>query len=437
MYSVMPKIDTSVDTLFLSSKPLYENRGLIIDFSVFPLVPEKLLYLLDNLSLLRINTLAVRWGGLFPWKFEERLQSPHAYPEQVLSGFYTRAKKNGIRVYTIIPGPENLHFVLRIKPFAYLRKYPQLTDILNPAAPGAFNLVNEMVDDICSICEPTDIFIESSGSAGKPGYTAAPRGGERDTADFGGYYHRLIIACEDTGKNVIVQVPFPGIEEAGISFTGNITSACNQEDLSESEQESRSPSPRVDWTICDLEKRDDRKTVLSENVFFSLPEIPGRYVFSSEVYSNIIPLVLEGASFLWNGRSMMSALSSDSYFTSMYPAINAAGKYVKEFEAALAVISDHADLLKDTYSFLITRGAEAESEDVCTRDLFLSSDDALKTAEYKMKTCIHETEPLISRRWMEEWCRAKLFAVSEDLKIIKLRLQLLFDAGTPPFMDNS
>ena len=195
------------ENVFLSSTPIYRKRGIYLDLSGFPLMPERLLDIVTGLKALRFNLLVVHWGDLFPWSFEERIQSDYAYPEQVISGFYRRLNGENIDVYTCIPAPDSCSFLLRLKSFAYLRRNRGIIDCLDISLPGALQIVTEMIEDIMQICGTAGFYIESEGYVTDRSREAREKDLQWQKSDIMGYYTGLIDTVLSVGGDPVFQVP--------------------------------------------------------------------------------------------------------------------------------------------------------------------------------------------------------------------------------------
>ncbi|MBA4388742.1 MAG: hypothetical protein C0404_12225, partial [Verrucomicrobia bacterium] len=137
--------------LFAKSKPVIPVRALHLDLKGVPPTPGRLVELLRIARLARYNAILVEWEDSFPWTVDERFRSETAYTPSQLKKFFGAAKKLGIEVIPLVQCLGHMETPLSIGHYKSLREIPYRSDVMNPLAKGARELVEKMVDDVLAI----------------------------------------------------------------------------------------------------------------------------------------------------------------------------------------------------------------------------------------------------------------------------------------------
>jgi hexosaminidase len=141
----------SVPSLFTRSAPRIPIRGLHLDLKGVPPTIARLLQLLKVIAAGRYNMLLVEWEDMFPWTVDERFRSPTAYTPDEVRQFAQTAAELNLEVVPLVQSLGHMETVLRIDDYAHMRELPDRSDVLNPLAEGASQLICRMVDDVTAL----------------------------------------------------------------------------------------------------------------------------------------------------------------------------------------------------------------------------------------------------------------------------------------------
>ena len=137
--------------LFKSAEPAVPVRGLHLDLKGVPPTPARLLSLMDVAAAARYNAVLVEWEDTFPWTVDERFRCETAYTPEEVAAFHAKCADLGIEVIPLVQCLGHMETPLTVPDYRALREVPHLSNVLNPLAPGARDLVQAMVDDVIAL----------------------------------------------------------------------------------------------------------------------------------------------------------------------------------------------------------------------------------------------------------------------------------------------
>ena len=137
--------------LFRAESPATPVRGVHLDLKGTPPTPERLVGLLQVVAAARYNAVLVEWEDTFPWTVDVRFRCETAYTPEVVQRFHAEAADVGIEVIPLVQCLGHMETPLSIPDYAPLREVPHRSDVLNPLAPGARELVERMVKDVLAL----------------------------------------------------------------------------------------------------------------------------------------------------------------------------------------------------------------------------------------------------------------------------------------------
>ncbi len=137
--------------LLSNAMPLIPIRALHLDLKGVPPKAERLIGLLKVIKLAGYNALLVEWEDTFPWSVDKGFRSETAYTKAQLQKFFNAAKLEGIEIIPLVQCLGHMETPLYQNKYKHLREIPCRSDVLNPLAKGARELVEKMVDDVLSI----------------------------------------------------------------------------------------------------------------------------------------------------------------------------------------------------------------------------------------------------------------------------------------------
>ncbi|MDA1044852.1 MAG: family 20 glycosylhydrolase [Verrucomicrobia bacterium] len=123
-----------------------------------PPTPERFLSLLKLFAAARYNVVLVEWEDSFPWTVDERFRSPTAYTADDVAQFAQTAAGLGIELIPLVQCLGHMENPLSVKGYEPLREVPDIESGLNPLAPGARELIQNMVDDVLTLMPGTKHF---------------------------------------------------------------------------------------------------------------------------------------------------------------------------------------------------------------------------------------------------------------------------------------
>ncbi|MDH7571914.1 MAG: family 20 glycosylhydrolase, partial [Armatimonadota bacterium] len=123
-------------------------RGVHLDLKGVPPTASHLCNLLDVLQAARYNAVLVEWEDMFPWSVDPRFRCETAYTPEEVARFHAEAARRGIEVIPLVQCLGHMETPLSVPGYEPLREVPHRSDVLNPLAPGARDLVVRMVEDV-------------------------------------------------------------------------------------------------------------------------------------------------------------------------------------------------------------------------------------------------------------------------------------------------
>jgi len=141
----------AMDALFRSDVPAVPIRGVHLDLKGVPPTAERLVGLLKVIAAARYNAVLVEWEDAFPWTIDARFRSETAYTPDQVQRFHAEAADLGIEVIPLVQCLGHMETPLSVADYRPLREVPHRSDVLNPLAPGARDLVRRMVDDVIAL----------------------------------------------------------------------------------------------------------------------------------------------------------------------------------------------------------------------------------------------------------------------------------------------
>lgn len=137
-----------VTDLFRAQEPAVPVRGVHLDLKGVPPTADHLARLLEVLAGLRYNAVLVEWEDMFPWNVDVRFRCETAYTPEDVERFHAAAAALGIAVIPLVQCLGHMETPLSVPGYEHLREVPYRSDVLNPLAPGARDLVERMVVDV-------------------------------------------------------------------------------------------------------------------------------------------------------------------------------------------------------------------------------------------------------------------------------------------------
>jgi len=137
-----------MDSLFRRQSPIVKTRAVHLDLKGVPPAPERLVSLLRVLAAARYNAVLVEWEDMFPWSVDERFRCEAAYTREDVARFTAAAGELGLAVIPLVQCLGHMQTPLSVPGYERLREVPHRADVLNPLAPGARELVEDMIEDV-------------------------------------------------------------------------------------------------------------------------------------------------------------------------------------------------------------------------------------------------------------------------------------------------
>lgn len=143
------------DPLFKSDRPAIPKRGVHLDLKGLPPTPERLVELLNVFAAARYNVVLVEWEDSFPWTVDERFRSHTAYTPEDVALFCKAAADLRLELIPLVQCLGHMETPLSVPGYEHLREVPDNESGLNPLAPGARELIQNMVDDVLRLMPGT------------------------------------------------------------------------------------------------------------------------------------------------------------------------------------------------------------------------------------------------------------------------------------------
>jgi len=138
----------ALEKLFKASEPVVPLRVVHLDLKGLPPTPDRLLSLLKVFAAARYNAVMVEWEDMFPWTVDERFRCETAYTPEQVDQFHAAAEESGLEIIPLVQCLGHMETPLSVAGYEHLREVPYRSDVLNPLASGARELVERMIDDV-------------------------------------------------------------------------------------------------------------------------------------------------------------------------------------------------------------------------------------------------------------------------------------------------
>jgi hexosaminidase len=119
-----------------------------LDLKGVPPTFERLLSLLPVFRVAGYNAILVEWEDMFPWSVDARFRCETAYSHAEVKRFHEAAAKEGLEIIPLVQCLGHMETFLGPAGYEGLREVPWKSDVLNPLAAGARELVEKLVADV-------------------------------------------------------------------------------------------------------------------------------------------------------------------------------------------------------------------------------------------------------------------------------------------------
>jgi len=144
--------------LFKATEPVLGKRGVHLDLKGLPPTPTRMVELLKLFAAMRYNVVLVEWEDSFPWTVDERFRSPTAYTAEEIGSFVETARDLELELIPLVQCLGHMETPLSVEGYEHLREVPDWEAGLNPLAPGARELIQNMVDDVLRLMPDVEHF---------------------------------------------------------------------------------------------------------------------------------------------------------------------------------------------------------------------------------------------------------------------------------------
>lgn len=151
------------EKLFRAERPIIQKRGVHLDLKGLPPTAGRLVELLKIFAAARYNVVLVEWEDSFPWTVDKRFRSPTAYTPDDIRRFQETAGKLGLEVIPLVQCLGHMETPLGVPGYEKLREVPDDSSVLNPLAPGARDLIQDMVENVLKLMPETKHFYRIGG----------------------------------------------------------------------------------------------------------------------------------------------------------------------------------------------------------------------------------------------------------------------------------
>lgn len=148
----------TLENLFQKEKPVIPKRGVHLDLKGLPPTATRMSELLKLFAAARYNVVLVEWEDSFPWTVDERFRSPTAYQPDDIKRFCDTAAELGLEMIPLVQCLGHMENPLSVKGYENLREIADDESCLNPLAPGARELIQNMVDDVLKLMPDVNYF---------------------------------------------------------------------------------------------------------------------------------------------------------------------------------------------------------------------------------------------------------------------------------------
>ncbi|MBT3295741.1 MAG: family 20 glycosylhydrolase [Verrucomicrobia bacterium] len=141
----------TMQSIFQREEPVIPRRGVHLDLKGVPPTAERMVELLKVFAAARYNVVLVEWEDSFPWTVDERFRSPTAYTSEDIKRFCETARELGLELIPLVQCLGHMENPLSVPGYEELREVADNESGLNPLAPGARELIQNMVDDVLKL----------------------------------------------------------------------------------------------------------------------------------------------------------------------------------------------------------------------------------------------------------------------------------------------
>ncbi len=138
-------------TIFKEVDPVVKHRGVHLDLKGLQPTAGRLLALLELFAAARYTFVLVEWEDSFPWTVDEGFRSPTAYSPGEITACVERARELGLELIPLVQCLGHMQTPLSVPGYEALREIPDKESDLNPLAPGARALIQDMVEDVLKL----------------------------------------------------------------------------------------------------------------------------------------------------------------------------------------------------------------------------------------------------------------------------------------------
>jgi hypothetical protein len=142
---------SSFADLLTRETPAVAIRAVHLDLKGVPPMPGRLVSLLDVIAASGYNAVCVEWEDTFPWETDKRIRCETAYTPEEVAAFHARATELGLEIIPLVQCLGHMQFVLKFDDYKPLREVEDGIDVINPLAPGATQLVQDLVDEVVAV----------------------------------------------------------------------------------------------------------------------------------------------------------------------------------------------------------------------------------------------------------------------------------------------
>lgn len=130
------------------SNQLLEYRAVHLDLKGTPPTPQRLIELLHVFAAAKYNTVVVEWENMFPWNIDEQFRTSTAYSPQEIEAFYNTAAELSLKIIPLVQTLGHMETFLTPSKYHPLREQAGFSNVLNPLAKGAKQLVQSLIEEI-------------------------------------------------------------------------------------------------------------------------------------------------------------------------------------------------------------------------------------------------------------------------------------------------
>ncbi len=140
-----------MEKLFTRNEPVVPIRAVHLDLKGVPPTFERLLELVKVFAACRYNAIVVEWEDQFPWTVDKAFRSPTCYTPDQVKQFHAAADEAGLEIIPLVQCLGHLEWILTPPGREHLRELPEKSDVINPLAAGARELIEALVSDVLKL----------------------------------------------------------------------------------------------------------------------------------------------------------------------------------------------------------------------------------------------------------------------------------------------